>query len=337
MLKRDPAALLGRSELTTVHTPADVTTFFPHLRAVGALEPHKRFSFTHRMGYLGPVTVLDLSVGADTWIHCGQERSYYAINVPVRGQFEQVHRRTTITAHPGRGAICVPEGELAVSRWAGGGRMIALRMDRNVLEDALSDAIGRQLASRIAFKPTISAAVSAGRSWMHMLLMLRHELFQSDTVLTQPLIAQPFLDTFVRTLLLAADHPYRDVLATEAAQAGPRSIRTAIQIIEAEPHLPLTVSALAARCHVSARALQQGFQRHLRMSPMTYVRQVRLRRAHRDLLDSDPSVETVASIALRWGFTNPGRFAAMHTERYGEPPATTLRRSRHLVTARGHR
>jgi AraC-like DNA-binding protein len=333
VIESDAAGLLSRSEYTLVHRLDDVATSFPLLRGVGVLDVHQRFSLSHRVGYLGPITVLDLSVGVDTWIHCGQQRSYYAINVPIKGQIELLHRNMSITARPGRGAIYLPEGELTVPRWAGGGRTIALRIDRNVLEDALTDAVGRQILSQIEFKPTILTSAGAGRSWMQMLLMLNHELSRADTALTQPLIAQPFLDTFIHTLLLAAEHPYREMLAADTRQVGPRSIRTAVQIIEAETHLPLTVSALAARSHVSARALQQGFQRHMRMSPMTYLRQVRLRRAHQDLLESDPSVETVASIALRWGFSNHGRFAAMHAERYGEPPAMTLRRS--ATAARG--
>ena len=63
-------------------------------------------------------------------------------------------------------------------------------------------------------------------------------------------------------------------------------------------------------------------------SPMTYLRDVRLRRAHQSLLASDPSTATVRDIAFRWGFTNAGRFTAAHTARYGEPPRITLRRSR---------
>ena len=80
-------------------------------------------------------------------------------------------------------------------------------------------------------------------------------------------------------------------------------MRTAIDIIEAGAHLPLTISALARQCHVSVRTLQEGFRRHVGMSPMAYVRAVRLRRAHRDLRSPDPSQITVAAIAHRWGFT----------------------------------
>jgi AraC-like DNA-binding protein len=89
-----------------------------------------------------------------------------------------------------------------------------------------------------------------------------------------------------------------------------------------------TTSTLAKPCHVSVRTLQEGFQRHLSMSPMAYVRVVRLRRAHRDLRSAHPSHSTVASIAHRWGFTHLGRFAAAHKPTYGQTPLQALRAAR---------
>lgn len=62
------------------------------------------------------------------------------------------------------------------------------------------------------------------------------------------------------------------------------------------------------------------------MSPMAYLRDVRLRRAHQTLRESDPSEVTVSSVAYRWGFTNLGRFATAHANRYGETPSATLHR-----------
>lgn len=60
---------------------------------------------------------------------------------------------------------------------------------------------------------------------------------------------------------------------------------------------------------------------------MAYLRDVRLRRVHQELLVSDSSVDMVARIAYRWGFSDTGRFAAAHAARYGESPAVTLRRT----------
>jgi transcriptional regulator GlxA family with amidase domain len=131
----------------------------------------------------------------------------------------------------------------------------------------------------------------------------------------------------VRGFLFATEHSHQVALDGDEQLVAPRAIRTAVEIIEEEAHLPLTLSVIASRSHVSIRTLQQGFQRHVGTSPMAYLREVRPRRAHQTLLESDPSTVTVASVAYRWGFGNLGMFAAAHAARYREPPVKTLRRS----------
>jgi transcriptional regulator GlxA family with amidase domain len=59
---------------------------------------------------------------------------------------------------------------------------------------------------------------------------------------------------------------------------------------------------------------------------MGLVRDVRLGRAHADLLAADPATTSVAAVASRWGFAHFGRFADAHRRRYGEHPSATLRR-----------
>jgi choline dehydrogenase-like flavoprotein len=75
----------------------------------------------------------------------------------------------------------------------------------------------------------------------------------------------------------------------------------------------------------SCLVTKEGFRRHLGMSPMAYLRVVRLRRAHRDLRSANPSHSGVAAIAHRWGFTHLGRFAVAHKTMFGETPLQALR------------
>jgi len=157
-------------------------------------------------------------------------------------------------------------------------------------------------------------------------VLLYNQISRPDSLLNQPMVALPFVDSLVRGFLFAGDHSDREALTDDQGLVAPRAIRMAVDIIEEEAHLPLTLSSIAARSHISVRSLQQGFQRHLGTSPMTYLHEVRLRRAHQALLESDPSTATVASVAHRWGFTNLGRFAAAHAGRYGEVPSVTLHR-----------
>ena len=174
--------------------------------------------------------------------------------------------------------------------------------------------------------PILETTAASTRSWINMLLLFKEQLFRPDSLLNNPLAGLPFVDSLVRGFLLAADHSHREALSKDERLAAPQAVRAAVEILEEEAHLPLTLSMLARRCHISARSLQQGFQRHLGTTPMAYLREVRLRRAHESLLEADPSTTSVASIAFHWGFTNLGRFAAAHTARYDEPPAATLRR-----------
>ena len=96
--------------------------------------------------------------------------------------------------------------------------------------------------------------------------------------------------------------------------------------IHDEPEKPFTVADLAAIAGMSVRSLQEGFRRHLGCTPMAYLQQERLLRAHETLRRADPLRITVAAIAHRWGFAHLGRFASAYRARFGEPPSDTLRR-----------
>ena len=82
---------------------------------------------------------------------------------------------------------------------------------------------------------------------------------------------------------------------------------------------------IAAAAHVTIRALQLSFRRHLGCTPTVYLRRVRLEHAHRDLIAADPQRETVTAVAYRWGFASHSRFTAHYRDAYGVLPSDTLR------------
>jgi AraC-like DNA-binding protein len=294
----------------------------PHLEL---LSDPQTLSLTQRVGGIGPVVVAEVIVGSDVEINCGALCGAYRVNVLRAGSVESTHRGSSLTAGAGTAAVYQPEGD-ARSRWVAGSRLLGVKIDRCSVEDAVSDELGRRLTSQIDFTPCMSSEADSARSWINMLSLFAEQLFQPDGLLSHPLAALPFVDSLVHGLLLAADNPHRGAITGGTHMVSPRAVRAAVEIIEEEAHLPLTVSSIAARCHVSVRALQQDFRRYMGASPMGYLREVRLSRAHQSLLESDPRVTTVATVAYHWGFTNLGRFAAAHTARYDEPPAATLRR-----------
>ncbi|TKJ19643.1 AraC family transcriptional regulator [Blastococcus sp. CCUG 61487] len=138
------------------------------------------------------------------------------------------------------------------------------------------------------------------------------------TAMTQRL-ARAVLETFPSTTLashrrLPPDH------------ATPAVARRAIEHIEANAHRGMTLTEIADSAGISARGLQACFLRHLDTTPTAYAERVRMARAHRDLLDSDPGApEGVPTIAARWGFADQNHFAAAYRDAYGRLPEATLR------------
>ena len=83
---------------------------------------------------------------------------------------------------------------------------------------------------------------------------------------------------------------------------------------------------IATEAGITPRGLQAAFRRELGVTPMTYLRHLRLEAVHRELRAARPGDRhTVGEVARRWGFTNVGRMAAEYRELYGTAPSTTLR------------
>jgi AraC-like DNA-binding protein len=302
------------------------TAFYPHrLKLVG---PSNNFGFSQRVTRVGPITLADVTYETDVALSFDQICASYHVNVPLSGWFESRHRGVDIRVTPEAASVFRPDGETTVNRWPGGTRNLAVKIDRDAIDRALEVLIGGPVQSPIPFNATLKLQAGATHDWVRLLLMVHRQLDSPDSLLRHPVVWDPLVESLIHGLLLVADHPYRQTLAAPAAPGRPAAVRDAMDIIDAGPHRPLTTSTLAGQCHVSVRTLQEGFQRHLGISPMAYLRLVRLRRAHRDLRSADPSHNTVASIAHRWGFTHLASFAAEHKKMYGETPRQALRAAR---------
>jgi transcriptional regulator GlxA family with amidase domain len=105
----------------------------------------------------------------------------------------------------------------------------------------------------------------------------------------------------------------------------PPLLRRALEYINDNAHLDITLRDIAAAVNVTPRSVQYTFRRHLGMTPLEYLRRVRLERAHRELQTADPSSDTVMAIAGRWGFSHAGRFSRVYKQVFGMSPSRTLR------------
>ena len=96
----------------------------------------------------------------------------------------------------------------------------------------------------------------------------------------------------------------------------------AIRLMEGHVDRPLTVSAIARRCGVTARTLEKTFAAAIGETPGAYYLRLRLNAARRLVLDT---AEPMADIAARTGFSSASAFSRAFSKGFGKAPAAMRR------------
>jgi AraC-like DNA-binding protein len=132
------------------------------------------------------------------------------------------------------------------------------------------------------------------------------------------LAAAAMLETFPNTTMTTPHLP-------GPGWVTPASVRRAAAFIDEHAGQPVTVTDIATAAGLTPRALRHAFRSRYAITLTQYQRQVRLERAHLELLTADPhDGVTVASTARKWGWASPSRFAAAYRQRFGTLPSHTL-------------
>jgi AraC-like DNA-binding protein len=193
------------------------------------------------------------------------------------------------------------------------------------LEAAEAAAAEQDDVGDLRFTGVTPVSAAMDRFWRATVGFVTHQMEAPDSPLSEPLLraetrallGAAVLRTFPNTTMTA---DYR----SRTGWAGPVALRHAVAFIDAHAGRPITLNDMAGAAATSPRALTNAFARHYDTSPLDYLRRVRLENAHRDLQSADPAETTVAAVAARWGFAEPGKFSAAHQEAYGEAPGHTL-------------
>lgn len=221
---------------------------------------------------------------------------YSCLVIVLDGDFEEQFEGQTRAAGPGT-VILRPEGERHSDRFGrGGGR-------------CLNVELGPQWLGRVREAAGPLDRSSAYRSAAFALLgrRLHAELVTVDAL--SPLTVESLV------LELFGDAAREERCRTESA---PRWLLRAKERIDDDATAPVTLTALAAEAGVHPVHLATTFRRCFGRTVATYVRQVRVELACRQLLDTDAPL---ADIALTAGFSDQSHFGRRFKQALGVTPA----------------
>ncbi|HEX5200049.1 AraC family transcriptional regulator [Paractinoplanes rhizophilus] len=292
--------------------------------AVGTPEGAEGFGLGVEVIQLGPLTVGQISFAGPVSLVVAELDAYH-VSMPTTGRMQARHAGHEVVAGPSTGVVFGPGNPVYTMHDANSAEL-AVKIERDALEQELAGLLGRPVRGPIDLPPAIDLSGGLGHSWSRLVRLMRDELEHTESLIYQPLIAEQLRSSVLSGLLLSVPHRYHDELTGPVGAGPPRAIRRVVDAIHDEPEKPFTVADLAAIAGMSVRSLQEGFRRHIGCTPMAYLQSVRLLRAHETLRRADPLRMTVAAVAHRWGFAHLGRFASAYRTRFGEAPSDTLRR-----------
>ena len=182
----------------------------------------------------------------------------------------------------------------------------------------------------LRFDSVTPVSPGTARYWQSLVAYVGRQLITPDQ--QAPLRCSALLQSSALDMLAAAAlkvFPNTAMTAAQAPDPGrvtPAAVRRAVAFIDEHADRDVSAADIAAAAHVTIRAIQLAFRRHLDTTPSAYLRRVRLDHAHQQLCAASPGDGvTVTEVATRWGFVSLSRFAATYRDAYGVLPSYTLR------------
>ena len=273
---------------------------------------------------LGDVGLYYLDYGSSVRIDPRDLDDFYLVQVPLDGSAIIAGRGWEMESTTRMASILQPGSPVSM-RWSNGNRQLLVHIDSDALHDRLRRRLGRVPRESIRFDPSMRLDGDRENAWVRLVKTLVDGV---DTLGAGPqdLAIGELGNAVMNQLLLSQSNNYSDELhSARSVSAVPRPVRRAADLLAARATEHINIPDIADEVGLSVRSLQMGFRTHFGTTPSGHLRSLRLRRVHDELSAADPTTTTVADVAVRWGFTHLGRFAAAYRDEFGETPATTLR------------
>jgi AraC-like DNA-binding protein len=297
--------------------------YIPH-----RLVPHDKPSLGFKMAYFETprLTFGHVTYGADSELLCPAMETHYHLNLTLAGHTRvQQGGRQSVTAGRTVGGAFNPSDSYKV-RWSPDAVQYGLKLPSWALDEQIALLLGRP-AAPVHFELTFDLSGERGHGLLGAVTHLRNQYASMSTsgIAARALVSQ--LESYVLTqVLLTARHNHSKALFEDPPNPGRKHVQEAVRLLEDRAAEPWTIEELARAVCIGARALQIGFRKEMGMTPMEYLREVRLRRTREELMNSAAPVQ-VSDVATRWGFYHFGRFSQLYRERFGMLPSDTLRRT----------
>lgn len=150
-----------------------------------------------------------------------------------------------------------------------------------------------------------------------------------DVTYDEGVITKSITDLLVMLLGSSDLHQTGTVPELRVRRRAAHIVKSVIEYINAQldQHICPSISDICYHVQVNERSLQYSFKKILNLTPISYLRYLRLNRVRAQLMRPSNATVSVTDIATHWHFLHLGRFSRDYQLLFCELPSTTLRRA----------
>ncbi|MBF7685419.1 AraC family transcriptional regulator [Acinetobacter sp. B10A] len=294
--------------------------FKPHLLKTDIKD--SEFSATMHHVKTGLLSLSRLEYGADVHIEPDYLDDFYLIQIPIQGYAEIEYATQKFISYTRVASIISPDLPLKM-RWKKDAPQLMLKINQSDFLHHVQQHLPHYENTPI-FNPKLDFSTLGGSYFLQLMTTLIDALSIKNHPLHHPIALKQFESSLFTALLYGQDNDALNVITRyQDKPVSPHFIKRTECYMREHLHEPLNIEILAKHAGVSTRTLFSGFKNFLGMTPMTYLKELRLEQAYQELKKNE--YLSVTDIAYKWGFTHLGRFSQEYKRRYGELPSSTHR------------
>jgi AraC-like DNA-binding protein len=293
---------------------------------VSYLSHRNQLDFRHRQIKLGTISINSMQYGAGVTV-IAPPLGFYLLQFTLDGECCIQQDKQYVTLPTGSVAIVNPYRSYKKT-WLPGTRQLLLRIDSQDIEHEFRAMTGRAEPARIEFDLSPISDLTKIGALTSYVRMLCHELSNEKSHIANWRVSARMAAGLVSILLATMRYDEAQIVEGKSCSVAPYFVRRVERYIEEHASDRISLSDLVEVAGVSARTLQTSFIRFRNMSPMSYLRRIRLDLAYNELARPGNRRISVSEVAYVLGLGHLGRFARDYKLRFGETPSQTLHRSR---------
>ena len=256
-----------------------------------------------------------------------QDEEAFMINVPTSGSGVVLQGKKEIELNHQQAGIVNSQDEF--HGCYDGFSTLILKIPKRLILDKLNVIFGETInEEKFDFHSTLDLGTALGQHFRKTLTYFAHELNNPFNISMPEGLKSEIESLLVTQVLHSFQHSFSERLQSpERSKIVPYHVKRAREYIHEFKHGNPSLDEITAYAGCGARTLQLAFQNNLGMSPMAYLKALKLRKVRQDLLEA-LSGEKVKDIALRNGFGHLGNFSQIYKQKYGVTPFETLKYKR---------